>query len=104
MQEQARNIFTTNSQVLPAIKNICGHISIGKRKYNIAIASDLPSEQRADEICRFDLDGRTLVVAETGGDRRRKVSTGSSDEIGTRLTGREVEIAVLVAQGLLQRI
>jgi DNA-binding NarL/FixJ family response regulator len=99
MQEQVRNIFTKNNPVPPTVTNICGHVSIGKRKYNIAFASDLPSEQGADEICRFVLDGRTLVVAEAGDNRCRKVSTGSSDEIASRLTGREVEIAVLVAQG-----
>jgi DNA-binding NarL/FixJ family response regulator len=44
------------------------------------------------------VDGCTLIVADAG-DRHRKVSNGSSDEIVSRLTGRELEIAVLVAQG-----
>jgi DNA-binding NarL/FixJ family response regulator len=98
MLEQTRNIFGKNKPVLTTIENTCGHISIGKRKYNIALASDLPDQQGSDEICRFVLDGRTLVVAEAA-DRRRNVSNGSSDEIASRLTGRELEIAVLVAQG-----
>jgi DNA-binding CsgD family transcriptional regulator len=98
MQEPARNIFGKSKQTLPTVENPCGHISIGKRKYNITLAPDLPDRQCSDEICRFELDGRTLVVAEAA-DRRRKVSNGSPDEIAGRLTGRELEIAVLVAQG-----
>ena len=98
MQEQPRTVFAKNKSLLPTIENTCGYISIGKRKYNIAFASDLCSEQGSDEICRFVVDGCTLVVADAG-DRRRKVSNGSSEEIASRLTGRELEIAVLVAQG-----
>jgi DNA-binding CsgD family transcriptional regulator len=98
MQEQARNIFGKSKPVLPTIENTCGHISIGKRSYNIVFAPDLPGQPGSDEICRFVLDGRTLVVAEAA-DRRRRVASGSSNEVASRLTGRELEIAVLVAQG-----
>ena len=98
MREQASNIFGNNKPLLPTIENTCGHISIGKRKYNIAFASDVPGKQCSGEICRFVLDGRSLVVAEAA-DRGRKVSSGSSDEVASRSTGRELEIAVLVAQG-----
>jgi DNA-binding NarL/FixJ family response regulator len=98
MQEQHRTIFAKNKSVLRTIENTCGHISIGNKKYDIALASDLPSEKGPDEICRFVVDGCTLIVADAG-DRHRKVSNGSSEEIVSRLTGRELEIAVLVAQG-----
>jgi DNA-binding NarL/FixJ family response regulator len=98
MREQARSIFEKPKQVLSTVGSSCGHISIGRRKYNITLASDLAGKQSSDEICRFVLDGRTLVVAEAG-DRRHKASNGSSDEVASRLTGRELEIAVLVAQG-----
>ena len=98
MQEQAHNIFGKSKQVIAIVEKTCGQISIGKRKYNIILASDLPGQQRSDEICRFVLDGRTLVVAEAL-DRRSKIPNGSADEVAGRLTGREFEIAVLVAQG-----
>jgi DNA-binding NarL/FixJ family response regulator len=98
MREQAHNIFAKTKHLPSTVENSCGHISIGKRKYNITLASDRPDQQCSDEICRFVLDGRTLVVAEAE-DRRHKTSNGSSDEVASRLTGRELEIAVLVAQG-----
>jgi DNA-binding NarL/FixJ family response regulator len=98
MREQARHIFGNSELFLPAIENTCGHISIGKRKYNIGFASDVPGEQFLGEICRFVLDGRCLVVAEAA-DRGRKATNGTSDDVASRLTGRELEIAVLVAQG-----
>jgi len=44
------------------------------------------------------LNGRTLVVAEAEA-RCRKMANRSSDEVASRLTGRELEAAVLVAQG-----
>jgi DNA-binding NarL/FixJ family response regulator len=98
MQEQIHNIFGKSKQVIPTVEESCGQISIGKRKYNITLASDLPGQQCSPEICRFVLDGHTLVVAEVL-DRRRKIPNGSADEVAGRLTGRELEIAVLVAQG-----
>jgi DNA-binding NarL/FixJ family response regulator len=98
MQEQAHNIFGKSKKVITIVEKTCGQISIGKRKYNITLASDLPGQQCSDEICRFVLDGRTLVVAEAL-DRHRKIPNGSADEVAGRLTGRELEIAVLVAQG-----
>jgi DNA-binding NarL/FixJ family response regulator len=98
MHGQVRNIFGESRQVIPTVEKTCGQISIGKRKYNIILTSDLPGQQCSDEICRFVLDGRTLVVAEAL-DRHRKIPNGSADEVAGRLTGRELEIAVLVAQG-----
>jgi DNA-binding NarL/FixJ family response regulator len=98
MQEQARNNFGKSEPVLSEVGNTCGHISIGKRKYNIAFASNLPDQPCSDEICRFVLDGRTLVIA-AAADRRQKISNGSLDEVASHLTGRELEIAILVAQG-----
>jgi hypothetical protein len=53
MQEQHRTIFAKNKSVLRTIENTCGHISIGNKKYDIALASDLPSEKGPDEILPF---------------------------------------------------
>jgi DNA-binding CsgD family transcriptional regulator len=98
MHEQPRNISGPASHVLGSRQPSCGHISIGKRQYNIALAPDIPSQQGSDELCRFVLDGRTFVVAEAK-IQHNKLSNGSSDDVKSRLTGRELEIAVLVAQG-----
>ena len=86
------------TQVSQTRQHNCGHISIGKRQYNITLASDIHGQRSSDELCRFVLDGQTLVVAEAK-DRHHKMAKGGSDDVKGRLTGRELEIAMLVAQG-----
>jgi DNA-binding CsgD family transcriptional regulator len=76
----------------------CGSIAIGKRHFVVTFASDLPCKQFSDEICRFELAGETLVIAEIK-DQCGAKADASADEIAGRLTGRELEVAVLVAQG-----
>jgi DNA-binding CsgD family transcriptional regulator len=94
MLEQPRDICGMTSQ---SRAHSCGHILIGKRQYKISLASDIPGQPGSEEVCRFVLDGRTLVVAEAK-KQHNEVSNGS-DDVKSRLTGRELEIAVLVAQG-----
>jgi DNA-binding NarL/FixJ family response regulator len=98
MYEQPRNVTGTSSHILRSCEQSCGHILIGKRQYNVMLASDIASQQNSDEKCRFVLDGRTLVVAEAK-DRQPKSPNKSPDDVLSRLTGRELEITVLVAKG-----
>jgi DNA-binding CsgD family transcriptional regulator len=51
-----------------------------------------------DEVCRFEVGGEPLAVIEAGSEHRRDAKD-AVDELADRLTGRELEIAVLVAQG-----
>jgi DNA-binding NarL/FixJ family response regulator len=98
MLEQPRDISSAITRIPQGSQQNCGHISIGRRRYNITLASDVAGQQSSDEICRFVLDGQTLVVAEAK-DRHHERANGASDDVKGRLTGRELEIAMLVAQG-----
>jgi DNA-binding NarL/FixJ family response regulator len=98
MLEQPRDISSPITRIPQVSQHNCGYISIGRRRYNITLASDVPGQPSCDESCRFVLDGQTLVVAEAK-DRHHKVANGASDDVKGRLTGRELEIAMLVAQG-----
>jgi DNA-binding NarL/FixJ family response regulator len=98
MIEQPRTVSGPITRLPQGSEQSCGHISIGKRQYKITIASDVPGEQSPDELCRFVLDGRILVVAEAKA-QQNKILNNSPDDIKRHLTGRELEIAVLVAQG-----
>ena len=73
----------------------CGRITVGKRCFIVSFAPDLPHKRFSTEVCRFELAGRTLIVTETENQRGAKEDI-SGDEIAGRLTGRELEIAVLV--------
>jgi DNA-binding CsgD family transcriptional regulator len=76
----------------------CGRITVGTRSFIVSFAPDLPHKRFSAEVCRFELAGRTLIVTETENQCGAK-EVVSGDEIASRLTGRELEIAVLVAQG-----
>jgi len=54
------------------------------------------------EVCRIEVGGISLVVSEAP-DRRQPNEVFPDDELSRRLTGRELEIAVLVAQGLANK-
>jgi DNA-binding CsgD family transcriptional regulator len=73
---------------------------LGDRSFIVVTASDVPDWPHYEESCRFEVAGRGLVVLEAaaphganGGD------SAAADDLAARLTGRELEIAVLVAQG-----
>jgi DNA-binding CsgD family transcriptional regulator len=75
-----------------------GRIVLGARHFIIALAPEFPCYPEPDEICRFEIAGLPLAVFET--DRHdRPEASDAVNELADRLTGRELEIAVLVAQG-----
>jgi DNA-binding CsgD family transcriptional regulator len=101
MPEQSRNRSepTKNRLVRCADdERSCGRIAVGNRHFIIAFAPDLPHKQFSDEVCRFELAGRILVVEEIR-DRCSTTANKLGDEIVGLLSGREIEIAVMVAQG-----
>ena len=78
----------------PDSEAFVGHITLGDRQFGVALASRLPPGMLANEICRFDIDGITLSVRATA------PADQPGHDIATRLTARELQVAVLVAQGL----
>jgi DNA-binding CsgD family transcriptional regulator len=73
-------------------------IAIGERILIIARAFERPYQDLCDEICRFELDGQSFVIFETK-DQRSPKASGPAEDPTDRLTGRELEIAVMVAHG-----
>jgi DNA-binding CsgD family transcriptional regulator len=75
---------------------IAGHVTLGDRRFDVCLAACLPPSERADEICRFEIDGVQLAVrAEHAQDH----ADDRARDIAARLTARELQVAVLVAQG-----
>lgn len=70
-----------------------GRIELGDRQFIVTLASDLHSDAEHTQICRFELGGLGLIVIE----ERHKDEV--IDDVVARLTSRELEIAILVAQG-----
>jgi DNA-binding CsgD family transcriptional regulator len=70
-----------------------GRIELGNRQFIVTLASELLSE--AEHTCRFELAGLGLIVIEEA----RANAAETIDDVAGRLTGRELEIAILVAQG-----
>jgi DNA-binding CsgD family transcriptional regulator len=77
-------------------QNRVGHVKLGDRAFLIVALSDAPPRHDPGEICRFRLAGTELAVIE---DPHRTTEEAPIDDLTRRLTGRELEIAVLVAQG-----
>jgi DNA-binding CsgD family transcriptional regulator len=79
-----------------------GRIALGGRRF-IVVPAPGSGRSGANEMCRFDLAGHCLAVIETG--ERRSSNAGDrhtgdkAEDLATRLSGRELEIAALVAQG-----
>jgi DNA-binding CsgD family transcriptional regulator len=90
----------------PAVKPIAvacdqsrvGRLTLGDRAFLIVSLSDVPPRHDAGEICRFRLAGTELAVFEEA-HQHRTTEEAPVDDLTWRLTGRELEIAVLVAQG-----
>jgi DNA-binding NarL/FixJ family response regulator len=70
-----------------------GRIELGGRQFIVTLASDLHTDAGHTQICRFELGGLGLIVIEEGHKH------DAIDDVMTRLTSRELEIAILVAQG-----
>jgi DNA-binding CsgD family transcriptional regulator len=75
-----------------------GRLVLGERLFIIALAPERPSQSMNREICHFTVAGRRLLVFETN-NRHYLNGNQAADDVARRLTGRELEIAVLVAQG-----
>jgi DNA-binding CsgD family transcriptional regulator len=71
-----------------------GHITLGARHFAVLLAA----ERMPHELVRFELAGKRLSVVETF-ERPAEPDGGAIAELAQRLSGRELEIAVLVAQG-----
>jgi DNA-binding CsgD family transcriptional regulator len=70
-----------------------GRIELDGRQFVVTLASELLSE--AEYTCRFELAGLGLIVIEEA----HANAAETIDDVASRLTGRELEIAILVAQG-----
>jgi DNA-binding CsgD family transcriptional regulator len=82
--------------------NEVGSIVLDGRLLVVHRASDSQLDAPGLEVCRIEVGGISLVVSEAP-DRRRPNEVLADDELSRRLTGRELEIAVLVAQGLANK-
>jgi DNA-binding CsgD family transcriptional regulator len=100
VQEQSRHnrIWTRRAESAPHRGGEVGRIALGERLFIVVAASDLSDWPQHKENCRFELDGFRLVVLETK-DQHRPDTPAAVAEVAARLTGRELEIAILVAQG-----
>jgi DNA-binding CsgD family transcriptional regulator len=77
-----------------------GRISLGDRNFIVVTASDVPDWPHHEESCRFEIAGLGLVVLEaTTPHGANAADSAAAEDLAARLTGRELEIAVLVAQG-----
>ncbi len=77
------------------IEQEVGRITLGTRHFAVLLA---PESRLLHEACRFELAGRWLRVVETF-ERHAEPSGDPIGDLAQRLSGRELEIAVLVAQG-----
>ena len=71
-----------------------GRIVLGNRFFIVVPAEDVSRSVEAAASGRFDVDGHSLVVLQVTDQAAETV-----EQLTGRLTGRELEIAVLVAQG-----
>jgi hypothetical protein len=70
-----------------------GRITLGERHFTIVHVPTPSHRPDSDEICRFDMNGlRLAVLAEPN-------ARDEPDDLAARLTVRELQVAVLVAQG-----
>ena len=79
-----------------------GRLALGEHVFIIALANESPSPSLFKEMSRFRVLGRDLVVLEAverGSARGATRDDWDDRELASRLTGRELEIAVLVARG-----
>jgi DNA-binding CsgD family transcriptional regulator len=75
-----------------------GRIVLGERVFIVALASGLSHQSVRADIISLEIAGRNLVIFETK-EQPCPNACRIVDDIAGRLTGRELEIAVLVAHG-----
>jgi DNA-binding CsgD family transcriptional regulator len=95
MPKQSSPKVKSLDQVDGGGRNEVGRIVLGERLFTVALASDRSTRQ---EICRFEVGGMSLAVFEEKDELSQK-GLKTFEDLTNRLTGRELEIAVLVAQG-----
>jgi DNA-binding CsgD family transcriptional regulator len=71
-----------------------GRISLGESRFAVVLASARSQHPYSEEVCCFEVDGLQLLVLSDQQKAKARV-----DDLAARLTGRELQIAVLVAQG-----
>ncbi|HLY04604.1 MAG TPA: helix-turn-helix transcriptional regulator [Rhizomicrobium sp.] len=69
----------------------------------MVLIPEMSRSAETGELCRFDLAGQRLAVIDTGGADNTDQAAGS-EGLAVRLTGRELEIAVLVAKGHANKV
>ncbi len=74
-----------------------GLILLGEDRLAVYRQGELPMKAPGAEVCRFEAKGNSFVVYEVTD--HRQLSAAADDDLTARLTGRELEIAVLVAEG-----
>jgi len=73
-----------------------GCLLLGENRFRVVLASALSPLRRNEDVCLFEINGLQLAVLvrhEAGH------ADTEAEQIAARLTGRELQIAVLVAQG-----
>jgi DNA-binding CsgD family transcriptional regulator len=78
-----------------ATPGLAGRITLGGRQFDVVLATGHPSAG-AQDICRFEIDGVQLAVRP---DHAPDQAEDRSQDLAARLTARELQVAVLVAQG-----
>jgi DNA-binding CsgD family transcriptional regulator len=73
-----------------------GHVVLGGRRFRIMPATS--TGHRPGEICRFEIEGAGLAVCAEAS--ASPSVTARARDLEERLTARELQVAVLVAQGL----
>ena len=75
-----------------------GRITVGARRFAVLVIPEQPCRALPHQACCFELAGRLLAVVETF-ERHHEPDGDPIGDLAQRLSGRELEIAVLVAQG-----
>ena len=75
-----------------------GWIVLGDRVFTIELGPAVSCRSGDKEGYLFEIAGQRFVAFEAD-DRVRAPAPGTNDDVASRLSGRELEIAVLVAQG-----
>lgn len=80
----------------PGPPGLAGRITLGGRQFDVVLASGPATSSQAHDICRFEIDGVQLAVRP---DHAPDQAEDRSQDLAARLTARELQVAVLVAQG-----
>jgi DNA-binding CsgD family transcriptional regulator len=82
----------------PQAEQEVGRVTLGARRFAVVVMPEKLCRALPHQACCFELAGRFLAVVETF-ERHAEPSGDPIGDLAQRLSGRELEIAVLVAQG-----